>query len=194
MRIILASASPRRRELMTLMGLDFSVITSEVDEAPPAGAGPAETVMALAVQKASAVARLCPDDCVIGADTIVWLDGQMLGKPYTAERARAYLMRMRGRTHTVFTGVALLLNGRTDVRCCETQVTFAAMTDEEIDWYVDTGEPLDKAGGYGVQGPGGMFVERISGNYFNVIGMPMPLLYRMLKDANVLDCGHHQHE
>ena len=181
--IVLASSSPRRRELLTLIGLPFTVITSDVDEQPPHGAPPDEYVKALALQKARAVAYTHPDDCVIGADTVVYLDGDILGKPHTPENAARFLHRMQGRTHTVYTGVAVLCAGREDVRHCCTEVTFAPMTDAEIDWYVSTGEPLDKAGAYGVQGPAAVFVQRIEGNYFNVIGMPLPLLYRMLLDA-----------
>ncbi len=184
--LILASESPRRRELLTLMGLDFTVITSNVVEQAPQGATPAAYVEALALQKAQAVAIAYPHDCVIGADTVVYLDGDILGKPHTPENAKRYLSRMQGSTHTVYTGVAVISGGRFDVRHCCTDVTFAPMTEQEINWYVSTGEPLDKAGAYGVQGPGGIFVERVEGNYFNVIGMPLPLLYRMLCDAGAL--------
>ncbi len=186
MRIILASESPRRRELLALMGLDFTVVTSNVEETAPEGASAEETVCALALQKAQAVAALHPNDCVIGADTVVELEGDILGKPHTPGNAKRYLLRMQGRRHVVYTGVAVLTGGRADVRCCRTDVTFSPMSEAEIDWYVSTGEPLDKAGAYGVQGPGGVFVERVEGNYFNVMGMPLPLLYRMLKDAGVL--------
>jgi len=192
MEIILASQSPRRRELLTLMGLDFTVITSDVEENPPKDASVAEVVSALALQKAEAVAKNHPDACVIGADTVVYLEGNILGKPHTPENARKYLSRMQGKQHTVYTGVAVIANGKADVRVDTTDVTFAPMTDEEIEWYVSTGEPLDKAGAYGVQGPGGIFVKHIKGNYFNVIGMPLPLLYRMLLDAGVLLCGNTQ--
>lgn len=186
MRIILASESPRRRDLLSLMGLDFTVVTSHVEEHPPVGATPAETVRALSLQKAQAVAALHPHDCVIGADTIVYLDGEILGKPHTPENARRYLARMQGRTHTVYTGVTVITDGSADTRHATTEVTFAPMTEREIDWYVGTGDPLDKAGAYGAQGPFGAFIERIDGTYFNVIGMPLPLLYRMLRDAGVL--------
>ena len=186
MRIILASESPRRRELLALMGLDFTVVTSNVEETVPEGASAEDTVRALALQKARAVAALHPDGCVIGADTVVELGGDILGKPHTPENAKRYLSRMQGRQHVVYTGVAVIAGGRTDVRCCRTDVTFCPMSEKEIDWYVSTGEPLDKAGAYGVQGPGGVFVERVEGNYFNVMGMPLPLLYQMLKDAGVL--------
>lgn len=186
MRIILASESPRRRELLALMGLDFTVVTSNVEETAPEGASAEETVRALALQKAQAVAALHPDDCVIGADTVVELGGDILGKPHTPENAKRYLLRMQGRRHIVYTGVAVITGGKADVRCCRTDVTFCPMSEAEIDWYVSTGEPLDKAGAYGVQGPGGVFVERVEGNYFNVMGMPLPLLYQMLKNAGVL--------
>lgn len=186
MRIILASESPRRQELLTLMGLNFITVPSHVEELPPEHAGPDELVRALALQKARAVAALYPDDCVIGADTVVDLGGEILGKPHTPENARSYLRRMQGRQHVVYTGVALLLGERTDIQSCTTKVTFASMDEEEIDWYVSTGEPLDKAGAYGVQGPGGVFVEHVEGNYFNIIGMPLPLLYHMLLDAGVM--------
>ena len=99
------------------------------------------------------------------------------------ENAKRYLARMQGRKHTVYTGVAVIADGKPDVRHCCTDVTFSPMTEREIDWYVSTGEPLDKAGAYGVQGPGGIFVERVEGNYFNVIGLPLPMLYKMLIDA-----------
>jgi len=131
MEIILASQSPRRRELLTLMGLDFTVITSDVEENPPKDASVAEVVSALALQKAEAVAKNHPDACVIGADTVVYLEGNILGKPHTPENARKYLSRMQGKQHTVYTGVAVIANGKADVRVDTTDVTFAPMTDEE---------------------------------------------------------------
>lgn len=187
--IILASSSPRRRELMSMIGLNYIVETSGEEEVQPVGLPPAEYVKTLALQKARPVADAHPHDCVIGADTIVLLDGDVLGKPYTPDVAKQYLSRMQGKTHTVFTGLAVLKEGRADVRHCETIVTFAPMTAAEIEAYVATGEPLDKAGAYGVQGPGGVFVERIEGNYFNVIGLPLPLLYAMLVDAGEMRRG-----
>ncbi len=184
--IVLASSSPRRRELLAMIGLDFIIETSGEEEVQPHGLPPAEFVSTLALQKAQPVAEKHPNDCVIGADTIVYLDGDILGKPHTPEKAKEYLTRMQGRSHIVYTGLAVLKNGKADVRHCETKVTFAPMSDREIDAYVLTGEPLDKAGAYGVQGPGGVFVERVEGNYFNVIGLPLPTLYQMLKDAGEL--------
>lgn len=181
--IILASSSPRRRELLSMIGLNYRIETSGEEEVQPHGLPPAEFVKTLALQKAQPVAQLHPHDCVIGADTVVYLEGDILGKPHTPQVAKTYLTRMQGKSHVVFTGIAVVKDGRTDIRHCETTVTFAPMTEREIDAYVATGEPLDKAGAYGVQGPGGVFVERVDGNYFNVIGMPLPLLYRMLIDA-----------
>ena len=181
--IILASSSPRRRELLSMIGLNYVIETSGEEEVQPHGLPPAEFVKTLALQKAQPIADLHPSDCVIGADTIVYLEGDILGKPHTPDVAKAYLSRMQGKQHVVFTGVAVLKNGKVDVRHCETTVTFAPMTPREIDAYVATGEPLDKAGAYGVQGPGGIFVERVEGNYFNVIGLPLPMLYNMLIDA-----------
>ena len=178
--IILASSSPRRRELLRMIGLDYRIETSGEEEIQPHGLPPAEYVKTLALQKAQPVADLHPQDCVIGADTIVYLEGDILGKPHTPEVAKEFLLRMQGKQHVVYTGVAVLKDGKADVRHEETLVTFAPMTEREIDSYVATGEPLDKAGAYGVQGPGGVFVARVDGNYFNVIGLPLPLLYQML--------------
>ena len=180
MKIILASQSPRRREILELMALPFEVIESHVKEIPPEGATPEELVRALAEQKARAVFALHPQDCVIGADTVVDLDGRVLGKPHTPERAREYLHLLQGRSHIVYTGICVLTPGHRDVRSVRTDVTFRPMTDEEIDWYVGTGDPLDKAGSYGVQGPASLFVDHLEGNYFNIIGMPAPTLYEML--------------
>jgi len=190
MGIILASKSPRRKELLELMGLNFQIITSDIEEQIPEHASPEAVVCALAYQKAEAVAREHPNDCVIGADTIVYLDGDILGKPHTPDRAKSFLRKMQGRQHTVYTGVAVLANGSKDVRYETTKVTFAPMSNQEIDWYVSTGDPLDKAGAYGVQGPFGVFVTHLDGNYFNVIGMPLPLLYKMLLEVGAIreDC------
>ncbi len=186
MRIVLASQSPRRRELMTLMGLNYEAVVSEVEETVPENAEPGALVERLALEKAQAVFEQHSDACVIGADTIVYIDGEILGKPLDDADAANILKRLQGRSHTVYTGVAVLAPGRTDVRHDEARVTFAPMTDAEIAWYIVTGEPRDKAGAYGIQGPGGMFVERVEGNYFTVIGMPLPLLYRMLREAGVI--------
>lgn len=190
MKLILASASPRRRELLELMGVPFSVIVSGEKEIAPENVSVSEVVCALSQQKAEHVYKEHPDACVIGADTVVELDGEILGKPHTSENAFAYLKRLQGRSHNVYTGVTVITKAGADVRCCKTHVTFRAMTDEEIRWYVSTGDPLDKAGAYGVQGLACFFVDKIEGNYFNVIGLPVPLLYDMLLDAGVIDRSH----
>ena len=190
MELILASASPRRRELLELMGLPFTVIVSGEKEIPPENASVSEVVCALSCQKAEHVYKEHPDACVIGADTVVELDGEILGKPHTPENAYAYLKRLQGRSHNVYTGLTVITKAGPDTRFCKTHVTFRPMTDDEIRWYVSTGDPLDKAGSYGVQGLACFFVDKIEGNYFNVVGMPIPLLYDMLLDAGVIDHAH----
>ena len=183
MKLILASGSPRRQELLKQMGLRFTVQVCHEPEMMPENTSPEEVVSALALQKARAVQRAHPQDCIIGADTIVYLNGEILGKPGNTEIAHDYLQKLQGNQHRVYTGVAVLTPVCTNVQVCVTEVTFSPMTGAEIDWYVKTGEPMDKAGAYGVQGPGGVFVSQIHGNYFNVMGMPIPLLYEMLDDA-----------
>lgn len=185
MELILASQSPRRQELLRMIGLDYTVLVSEVKESVPRGAAPGELVEYLALEKARAVFQAHPQSCVIGADTVVFIDGRIIGKPRDEADAYAILHTLQGRSHTVYTGVAVLAPGHADVRHDETRVTFAPMTRAEIEWYISTGEPMDKAGAYGAQGPAGIFVEKMEGNYFNAIGMPLPLLYRMLRDAGV---------
>ena len=152
----------------------------------PAGLSVPETVMHLAKQKAAFVLRRHPTACVIGADTIVELDGEIIGKPNSPEDAMITLSRMQGRQHTVYTGLAVLKDNYSDIRFASTRVRFRPMSEEEIRWYVSTGEPLDKAGSYGAQGYGSVFVDSIEGNYFNVIGLPAPVLYEMLLKAHVI--------
>lgn len=187
MKLILASKSPRRHELLAQMGLDFEIDICDAPETVPAGAAPAEIVRVLALQKAEAIWKKHPQDCIIGADTLVFLDGMRLGKPKDAAQAKEYLCLLQGRRHLVLTGVALLCPQGKEVRVCETEVQFAPMTDAEIDWYVSTGEPMDKAGAYGVQGPGGIFVTAVNGSYFNVMGLPIHLLYEILQSTGLWD-------
>ncbi len=186
MELILASQSPRRREIMHLMGLTYRTEVCTDPEQVPDGLSVPETVMHLAKQKASFALQLHPDACVIGADTIVELDGEILGKPHSPEDAIQTLTRMQGREHTVYTGLAVLKSGYTDVRYVASKVRFRPMSEKEIRWYVSTQEPLDKAGSYGIQGFGCVFVESIEGNYFNVVGLPAPVLYEMLLKANAV--------
>ena len=186
MELILASQSPRRREVMAWMGIPCQNEVCTEPESVPDGLSCEQTVMHLAEQKAAFALRLHPDACVIGADTVVELDGEIIGKPKSKEDAIRTLKRMQGRRHTVYTGVAVLKQGYSDVRCVTTGVRFRPMTDKEIEWYVSTGDPLDKAGSYGVQGIGCVFVDSVEGNYFNVIGLPAPTLYEMLLKANAI--------
>lgn len=186
MELILASQSPRRHEIMDLMGLTYRTASCTEPEQIPVGLTIPETVMQLAEHKASFALRLHPNACVIGADTIVDLDGDIIGKPKSPEDAVCTLSRMQGRQHTVYTGLAVLKNGYRDLRYAATKVHFRSMNEAEIRWYVSTGEPLDKAGSYGVQGLGSVFVESIEGNYFNVVGLPAPVLYEMLIKAEAI--------
>ena len=192
MRIVLASASPRRAEVLSDAGISFDVLATDVDEKRLPDESAEAMVKRLSESKARAAGALVSGDVeplmVIGADTVVEIEGDVLGKPGTSARARAMLERLSGKTHAVLTGVALLRlpEGimRIEVEC--TQVRFAPLTMDEIDEYVATGEPLDKAGAYGIQGHGGRFVERIEGCYFNVVGLPLARVYRILQQAGAL--------
>lgn len=186
MDLILASKSPRRHDILNWMGIPFEAEVCSEPEITPVGLSAAETVCALAYHKASFVRKLHPDAFVLGADTIVMHDGEILGKPASTEQAKVYLARLSGNTHTVYTGVALLHGDYEDIRSDTTDVTFRHLSQEEIDWYVSTGEPLDKAGAYGIQGLASVFVEKIVGNYFNVIGLPAPVVYEMLLKSRFL--------
>ena len=181
-RLILASGSPRRRELLERFGVPFDVIPARGEESPPPGLGPGETVMATARAKAEEVLRRTGDEdaVLIAADTLVELDGKVLGKPGTAERAREMLAALSGREHRVWSGVCVARGGELLCRCESTRVFFRELSAEEIRAYADTGEPLDKAGAYGYQGLAGLFVERSEGDYFTVVGLPLCLLGQML--------------
>jgi septum formation protein len=170
--LVLASASPRRRELLGQLGLSFEVRAPDIDETPGAQEVPEAYVARLARDKARVVARAAPAAWVLAADTTVVLDGALLGKPADAAEARAMLGRLSGRTHEVLTGVALAgrAQGEALVR---TRVRFRPLSDAEVAWYVATGEPLDKAGAYAVQGKGGFLVAALEGSPTNVIGLPL---------------------
>ena len=187
MSIILASASPRRRELLENVGVrDMKIILARGEEHTPEGASAEEAVMAISRGKALEVAEQCsPGDVIIAADTVVSVDGDILGKPRSEDEARAMLRRLSGREYEVYTGVTVIHAG--DIRCAaeRTLVRFRAVTGAEIDAYVATGEPMDKAGAYGIQGAAGLFVEGITGDYFNVMGLPVCRLGRMLSDMGV---------
>lgn len=188
MRIILASASPRRAEVLRDAGIPFDVVETETDERQLPGEAVDAMVCRLAEAKARAVAARLGNGSeaavVIGADTAVELDGEILGKPVSPEAARAMLRRLSGKTHRILTGLAMirLPDGMSRIEVQRTEVRFARLTPEEIEQYVATGEPLDKAGAYGIQGFGGRFVERIDGCYFNVVGLPLARVYRNLEE------------
>ncbi len=182
--LVLASASPRRRDLLSQLGLRFTVAAADLDETP-LPAEPADVyVQRLAQEKARAVAARFPQAWVLAADTTVALGAELLGKPRDGSEARQMLTRLSGKTHNVYTGVALA--GRTSAATVvRTGVTFRTLTAEEIDWYVGTGEPLDKAGAYAVQGRGGFLVARVEGSPTNVIGLPLGETLELLAQAGV---------
>lgn len=187
MNFILASGSPRRKELMEMLGVkNLKIIPAKGEENPPAGASPEELVMALAAAKAEEVAiHAGEDDVVVAADTIVWLEGRPFGKPHSREHAIEMLQKLSGNTHHVYTGVAVLRHGteRLGYEC--TAVHFRDIPQDEIERYVMSGEPMDKAGAYGAQGLGALFVRGIEGDFFNVMGLPLCRLDAMLKEQGV---------
>lgn len=183
--IVLASASPRRRELLTSLGLEFDIQPAQGPENTPDCGDAGEAVRAIALGKARAVAAQRPGDLVVAADTVVELGGVILGKPADEAEARAMLRALSGRTHRVYTGVAVIAQGRESVRDEQTRVRFRALSDREIAAYTATGEPMDKAGAYAVQGRAALFIEGIEGDYFNVVGLPLCTLGQMLADFGV---------
>ena len=188
MKIVLASQSPRRKELLGRMGLEFVTQASKIDESAFDGLEARELVATLSREKAQWIARqLDGETLVIGADTVVVRDGAALGKPKDAEDAVAMLLSLSGRDHQVCTGVTVCRGDRVLTQVEETQVTFRDLTETEVRQYVSTGEPMDKAGAYGIQGLGGPLVEGIRGDYSNVVGLPVCRLGQMLKDFGV-DC------
>ena len=187
-KLILASGSPRRRELLTLAGYDFEVIVSDADEHVGA-TDPARFVELASLKKAEAVFASHADRTVIGSDTVVAIDGRIIGKPRDEADAYDTLFTLSGRTHIVYTGVTVLAPGRFVTFHDATSVTFAKLSEAEIRRYIATGEPLDKAGAYGIQGPASVFVDHIEGCYFTIIGMPLPKLYRTLKEFGIYPQG-----
>ena len=184
-RVILASQSPRRRELLTLIGIAHVVRPADIDESAFPDEAPAAHAERLARSKADTLARELTDAVVVAADTIVVIDDLILGKPTDADDARHTLRRLAGRTHTVFTAVAVARDGEL-VSAVETvSVTVRPLDDVEIDAYVATGEPMDKAGSYGIQGYGAAIVERIDGDFFAVMGLPVVRLVRLLERVGV---------
>jgi septum formation protein len=179
--LILASASPRRRELLAQAGFQFTVRARPVEEIHIPGEDPRAYVMRLAQAKAEA-SRESDDEIVLGADTTVVLDNRLLEKPHHPAAAKAMLRALSCREHTVLTGICLLHRGKTIVDCEATRVSMVALDEQEIEDYVASGEPMDKAGAYGIQGLASKFVDRIDGCYFNVMGLPLALVYKHFKN------------
>jgi septum formation protein len=185
-RVILASASPRRQELLRLIGIEHEVRPADIDESYLPGEKPDAHAERLARGKAEGIAAVAGDDVVtIGSDTIVVVDGDVLGKPRDREHAKAMLRRLSGRSHIVMTGVAVSWRGKTLSGVEKVGVTVRALSDEEIDHYIDTGEPMDKAGAYGIQGFGATIVERVHGDYFAVMGLALNRLARLLHEVGL---------
>lgn len=184
-KIILASASPRRKELLTQIGLEFEVIPSQAEEIITK-TKPGDVVEELSLQKAADVAAGVENGIIIGSDTIVWHDGQVMGKPHSREEARRMLREIQGDTHSVFTGVTVIVkeeNRELEVQTffCETKVHVYPMSEEETEQYLNTGEPMDKAGAYGIQGAFAAWVQAIEGDYNSVVGLPVSALWQVLK-------------
>ena len=180
-RIILASKSPRRRELMEILKLPFEVIVSDIDESIDYDSDLVKEIESLSYRKAYAVYQDHQDTLVIGSDTIVKIGNDVLGKPRSIEHARNMLKELSGRTHEVVTGVTIICDGQTETFSSVAEVTFYPMSDEEIDEYLETNEPMDKAGSYAIQGDAAKFIRCINGDYYTIVGLPIAELYHRLK-------------
>lgn len=184
-KLILASSSPRRAEILMTVSWPFDAVTAGVDETRKYGESALEYVQRLAREKAEAVASACEGGLVLGADTTVVVGEHLLGQPVDDEDARRMLRLLSGKWHEVLTGVALVrIGGETKVDVETTRVRFAEMSESEIDWYVSTGEPRGKAGAYAIQGQAALFIEEIEGDYFNIVGLPIRLVYEMAREKN----------
>jgi septum formation protein len=181
--LVLASASPRRQELLRNAGISFEIQPAQIAEDPLPGEGAKECAERLAREKALVVAQQRPRDFVLAADTVVVVDGQILGKPVDGNDAARMLRLLSGREHQVITGVCLVLSGQWSVASETTVVTMSEISEDEIAAYVATGEPMDKAGAYAIQGIASRWIPRINGDYSNVVGLPVALVWRMLKRA-----------
>ncbi|WP_281975919.1 Maf family protein [Halobacillus litoralis] len=182
--LVLGSQSPRRKELLELAGYRFVVRSSEVEEVIEEGMTPEEAVLHLSQVKSESI-ELLEDEVLLTSDTVVSVDGRILGKPANFSDARSYLQQLSGRTHEVFTGVYLRTNEESCTFFVQTDVTFYDLLDNEIEWYLSTGEIWDKAGAYGIQGKGALFVEKIDGDYYSVVGLPISRVSRELRTFNV---------
>ena len=180
MKIVLASASPRRQELLKYIVPDFDIIPADIDETIPDGIPADSSAEYLAVKKAEHISAQHPDSLVIGSDTVVIIDGEVLGKPEDKSDAERMLRKLSGQVHTVVTGVCLSMNGRSKSFSKATKVKFYPLSDKEILDYIATEEPMDKAGAYGIQGFGSVLIEGIEGDFFNVMGLPVSSLKRKM--------------
>ena len=179
MKLVLASKSPRRSEILKNAGIDFTVRVADADETIPDGTKPCDAVVFLAARKAMAVER-ADDEVVLGADTVVVLDDKILGKPKNKDDAFNMIKMLSGRVHSVFTGVCAIGDGISLTFAEETKVEFYPLSDDEINEYIDTDEPYDKAGAYGIQGLASKFISGIQGDYFNVVGLPVSSVYKKI--------------
>ena len=187
--LILASQSPRRRDLLSMLGLDFTVITADIDETMDETLSVEDAVAEVCKRKAEAVAQLHPQDTIIAADTIVVVEDTVLGKPHDEEEAKAMLRRLSGRSHTVMTAFCLWEKGRAVTHVEKTNLRFKPLSNEEIDAYVATGSPMDKAGSYGIQDQAAIFVEALEGDYYNVMGLPVCALVKALRKNGIAVLG-----
>ena len=190
MRLILASASPRRAELLATAGLEFEVVAPAVDETPRAEEAAEDYVLRVARDKARAgAARAGSGLALLAADTVVVVAGRLLGQPSGGGHAREMLRMLSGTVHEVLTAVVLLAGSRELAEVVRTRVRFVPLSDGEIDWYIATGEPQGKAGGYAIQGQASRFVDHIEGSWANVVGLPVATVYRMLRESGVVSSG-----
>lgn len=186
--IILASKSARRREILEHLGLKLTVRVSNADESVPGSPSPERYAEEVSLRKAEAVKPMCKSgDLIIASDTAVYCNGRILGKPHSEKEAHEMLSGLSGTTHTVTSGIAVIYNGKTALAHETTEVTFRKISETEISEYVKTGEPFDKAGGYGIQDRAAVFTERINGDYLNVVGLPVYRLFSLLKSDFGLD-------
>ena len=183
LKVVLASASPRRKELLSLIFNEYDIRPADCDEALPEGIKAQEAVEYLSLIKNKATVEICDENSlVISADTVVAVDGEILGKPQDKEDARRMISLLSGREHQVFTGVTLSLNGNFKTFSEKTDVVFYKLTDKEIEDYISTDEPYDKAGAYGIQGKAGLLVKAVNGDYYNVVGLPVARLKREIME------------
>lgn len=182
---ILASQSPRRKELLSMLGLKFEIITADIDETMDESLSVEDAVAEISRKKAEAVGKNNPGRLIVSADTIVTVEGKVLGKPHTAAEAGEMLQSLSGRSHTVMTAVCLYRDGRAETHVEKTDVVFKPLSREEIDAYIATGSPMDKAGAYGIQDGAAVFVEALRGDYYNVMGLPLCALVKRLRAHGV---------